>query len=101
MPFDPDVQIILDMIRLAGRPSFEELTPDEARQAYNASRAVLAPVPQPVAEARDMSCPGPHGDIPLRYYRPEGSEPAQVLPALMYFRTTPRAGTSPMRPAAW
>ena len=85
MPFDPDVQIILDMIRLAGRPPFEELTPAEARQAYTASRAVLAPEPQPVAGIRDLSCPGPHGDIPLRLYRPAGAEPDQVLPGLVYF----------------
>ncbi len=85
MTFDPDVQIILDMIRLAGRPPFEALTPDEARQAYMASRAVLAPEPQPVAETRDFSCPGPYGDIGLRYYRPTGTEPGQVLPALVYF----------------
>jgi acetyl esterase len=85
MTFDPDVQIILDMIRLAGRPPFETLTPDEARQAYTASRAVLAPEPQPVAETRDLACPGPHGDIPLRYYRPFGTEAGGVLPALVYF----------------
>ena len=85
MTFDPDVQIILDMIRIAGRPAFETLTPDEARQAYTASRAVLAPEPQPVAETRDLACPGPHGDIPLRYYRPFGTEAGGVLPALVYF----------------
>lgn len=85
MTLDPDVQIILDMIRLAGRPPFDELTPDEARQAYTASRAVLTPDPQDVAEVRDLSCPGPHGDIPLRSYRPAGSTAEQVLPLLMYF----------------
>ena len=47
MNFDPDVQIILDMIRLAGRPAFDALTPDEARQAYMASREVLGPEPDP------------------------------------------------------
>lgn len=85
MPFDPDVQIILDMIRLAGRPPFEELTPEEARQAYTASRTVLAPEPQQVAEVHDLSCPGPHGEIRLRAYRPIGSQLGQVLPALLYF----------------
>ena len=85
MTFDPDVEIILDMIRIAGRPPFETLTPDEARQAFTASRAVLAPDPQPVAEARDLACPGPHGDIALRLYRPTGTEPDQTLPALVYF----------------
>ena len=85
MTLDPDVQIILDMIRLAGRPPFEALTPDEARQAYMASRAVLAPEPQPVAETRDLACPGPHGDVPLRYYRPTGTQAGDVLPAMVYF----------------
>jgi len=85
MTFDPDVQIILDMMRIAGRPPFEALTPDEARQAYTASRALLAPEPQPVAETRDLACPGPGGDIALRFYRPAGTEPGQVLPALVYF----------------
>jgi acetyl esterase len=85
MPFDSDVQIILDMMRLAGRPPFEELTPAEARQAYAASRAVLSPDPRPVADTRDLSCPGLHGDIPLRFYRPAGSTPDQVLPLLVYF----------------
>lgn len=85
MPFDPDVGIILDMMRLAGRPPFEALTPAEARQAYTASRAVLAPEPQPVAEVRDISCPGPHGEIGLRCYRPIGAQPGQVLPLLIYF----------------
>lgn len=85
MTYDPDVQIILDMIRLANRPSFDELTPDEARQAYTASRAVLAPEPQAVASVRDLSCPGPHGDIAVRSYRPIGSAPDQALPLLVYF----------------
>jgi acetyl esterase len=85
MTFDPDVQIILDMIRLAGRPPFEALTPDEARQAYIASRAVLGPEPQPVAVSRELSCPGPHGAIRLRLYRPAGAEAGQVLPAMVYY----------------
>ena len=42
MAIDPDTQAVLDMIRLAGRPPFETLTPDEARQAYAASRKMLA-----------------------------------------------------------
>jgi acetyl esterase len=85
MTFDPDVLTILDMIRLAGRPPFEELTPDQAREAYIASRSVLAPEPQPVAEVRDLSCPGPLGPIKLRLYRPAGSKPDQILPCLVFF----------------
>jgi acetyl esterase len=84
MPLDPDTQIVLDMIRMAGRPPFETLTPTEARQAYAASRKILQPPAQDVAEARDIVIPGPLGDIPLRLYRPIGTEPTDRLPALVY-----------------
>ena len=55
MAIDPDTQAVLDMIRLAGRPPFETLTPDEARQAYAASRKMLQPPPEDVAESRDTT----------------------------------------------
>lgn len=85
MPLDPDAQLVLDMMRAAGRPAFETLSPAEARQAYAASRKVLQPEPEPVAEVRDASVPGPHGAVPVRLYRPRGSEAGDVLPALVYY----------------
>ena len=85
MPLDPDAQLVLDMMRAAGRPAFETLTPAEARQAYSNSRAVLQPEPEPVAELRNATAPGPHGEIPVRLYRPIGAEPADILPALIYY----------------
>ena len=85
MILDPDAQLVLDMIRAAGRPPFEALTPPEARQAYINSRKVLQPAAQPVAESRDTVAPGSYGDIPVRLYRPEGSAAADQLPALIYY----------------
>jgi acetyl esterase len=85
MPLDPDAQIVLQMVRAAGRPPFEQLTPAEAREAYAASRKVLQPTPEDVAETVDRTAPGPHGAIPLRLYRPIGTEATDVLPALVYF----------------
>ena len=70
MALDPDTQPVLDLIRLAGRPPFETLTPDEARQAYAASRKMLQPPPEDVAESRDRTVPGPLGPIAIRLYRP-------------------------------
>ena len=32
-------------------------------------RVLSAPPPIPVAELRDLTCPGPHGAISLRHYR--------------------------------
>lgn len=85
MPLDPDAQLVIDMIRAAGRPPFETLTPAEARQAYSNSRKVLQPPLEDVAETRDLTAPGPAGDIPLRSYRGLGTDPAEKLPALVYF----------------
>src|SRR5215469_8894920 len=85
MPLDPDAETLHAMIRAAGRPPFETLTPEQARQAFNAGRKVTAPEPQEVAEVRDLTCPGPHGEIKLRAYRPRGSAVDEVLPALIYF----------------
>jgi acetyl esterase len=85
MPLDPDAETLLAMIRAAGRPPFETLTPEEARHAFRAGRAVTAPEPQEVAEVRDLACPGPLGEIRLRAYRPLGTAAGDVLPALIYF----------------
>jgi acetyl esterase len=85
MAIDPDTQAVLNMIRLAGRPPFEALTPAEAREAMLASRKILAPEPEEVAECRDTSVPGPLGPIGVRLYRPLGTEATDVLPALVFF----------------
>jgi acetyl esterase len=85
MPLDPDAETLLHMMRAAGRPPMETLSPDEARQAFKAGRALTQPDPQDVAEVRDLSCPGPHGAIPLRAYRPIGTKADDVLPALVYY----------------
>jgi len=82
---DPDAQRILDLIREAGRPPYETLTPQEAREVYRAGRRILQPDPQKVAEMRDLEAPAPHGTIPLRLYRGIGTERGTVLPALIYF----------------
>ena len=85
MPLDPDTETLLAMIRAAGRPAMETLSPEEARQAFTAGRKVTAPEAQEVAEVRDLACPGPHGEIRLRAYRPRGTAADEVLPALIYF----------------
>ncbi len=85
MPLDPDAQLVLDMMRAAGRPPFEQLSPAEAREAYSNSRKILQPELEPVAESRDATAPGPHGDIPVRLYRPRDTAASDVLPVLIYY----------------
>ena len=85
MSLDPDAETLLAMIRAAGRPPFETMSPEEARDAFMAGRTATQPLPQDVAEVRDLSCPGPLGDIKLRAYRPLGTAAQDILPVLIYF----------------
>jgi acetyl esterase len=82
---DPDAQRVLDLIREAGRPPYETLTPNEAREFYRAGRRILQPDPPEVAEVRNLRAAGAQGDIPLRLYRGIGTERGAALPALVYF----------------
>lgn len=86
MTLDPDAAQVLELIRTAGRPPVEALSPDEARASYRATREAVAPEPVSVAEVRDLAAEGPHGPIPLRLYRPHGAAgTGGGVPALVYF----------------
>jgi len=78
-----DAERLIDLIRAAGRPPFESLSPAEARTAYAASRHVLQPAPDEVAEVTGTAIPGPGGPLPLRLYRGAGT-PDGLLPCLVY-----------------
>ena len=81
----PDAQQVCDLIVASGRPPIETLTPPQAREAYLASRRVLQPDPEAVAEVLALEAPGPAGPIPLRLYRGQGADKEQPQPALVYF----------------
>ena len=80
---DPGAAAVLEMIRLTGAPPLETLPPAEARIASAKSRRALNPDPPEVTEIRRLAAEGPHGEIPMRYYRhgPAG----EARPALVYF----------------
>ena len=82
---DASAAQVLALVRLANRPSYETLSPAEARQMYRDARSAVSPDPPEVASVRDLSAPGPGGEIPLRLYRGAGTDPAAALPVLMFF----------------
>jgi acetyl esterase len=82
---NPQARQVCDLIVASGRPPIETLTPKEARAAYLASRFVLQPDPEEVAEVRDLVAAGPAGPIALRLYRGKGGDATQALPALVFF----------------
>jgi acetyl esterase len=82
---DPDAQRVCELIIASGRPPIETLTPDEARTVFLASKPILQPDPEPVAELRDLAADGPAGAIPLRLYRGQSAAGGKAQPVLVYF----------------
>jgi acetyl esterase len=81
----PDAQKVCDLIIASGRPPIETLTPPEARFAYLASRPILQPDPEAVAEVLALEAAGPAGPVPLRFYRGQSVPKDRPQPALIYF----------------
>jgi acetyl esterase len=85
MALDRQAKTFLDQVAAAGRPSYHTLPAAEARREYRQTRQYVQPPKPEVASVADLSIPGPHGEIPIRYYRPMLSESGEVLPVLVYF----------------
>jgi acetyl esterase len=81
----PEAQKVCDLIVSSGRPPIETMSPPQARAVYLASKPILQPDPEPVAELTELAATGPAGPIRLRLYRgrPAGQNTAQ--PVLVYF----------------
>lgn len=81
----PQAQAFIDLLLQRSVPPTHTLSPVDARAFYRERRSVTQPSPGEVAEVRELSAPGPHGAIPLRLYRPLGTQRADVLPVLVYY----------------
>jgi len=82
---DPQAQALIDLMISKGIPPVQQLTPQEARKAYLERRYFSQPDPEPVQGLENLSVPGPGGSIPVRTYRPIGTDASSVLPVLIYF----------------
>jgi acetyl esterase len=79
----PDVRLFLDYLNNLPGPRSHEVGPNEARVMMIASRHVAdAPVGE-LAVIRDLACPGPGGEIPLRLY--DARESREPGPLLLFF----------------
>jgi acetyl esterase len=82
---DPDAERVLFLIRAAGRPPYDTLTPAEAREASARGRQVVQPDPPQLDEIKDFDIPGPAGAIPARLYRASAANRGATQPVLIYF----------------
>ena len=85
MNVEEDVQRLLELIKQAGRPALDSLSPPEARLAYAEGRSIMQPDPEDVAASRDFTIPGLGGPIPVRLYRGIGTDASAALPCLVFF----------------
>ncbi len=81
----PQARALLDLMIERGVPPTHTLAPDEARRLYRERRSYTQPARPEVAAVRELRATGPHGEIPLRLYRPLGSAASEVLPVLVYY----------------
>lgn len=75
-----DVKAFLEMLASVGGPKIAEMTLEQARASYLALHGMADRPARDLAVIRDLSCPGPDGPIPLRFYDArESREPGPVI----------------------
>ena len=74
MPLDPQVKVLVDMMK---DMSFSGLSPDEARKQTNAMRASRTVNPEVVAKVEDRKIPGPARSIAVASIRPRAKAPSR------------------------
>jgi acetyl esterase len=81
----PQAKALLALIEQAGLPPTHTLSPGDARHYYRERRSYTQPAPCDVASVSELQADGPAGPIPIRLFRPLGSEADAALPLLVYF----------------
>jgi acetyl esterase len=79
----PDVRAFLDFLNALPGPKSHEAGLAEAREMLLKSRHVADLPVESLAVIKDLSCPGPAGEIPLRLY--DARETREAGPLLLFF----------------
>ena len=79
----PDVAGFLGFLNSIEGPQMHELPTAEARLAYLAMVPVAEADPRELAVIKDLTCPGPAGAIPLRFY--DARETRAPGPVILFF----------------
>ncbi|MFM0336619.1 alpha/beta hydrolase [Paraburkholderia fungorum] len=86
MPLNPKLEQVLDMIARAKRPSYHELTAQQARASYEKSAPILEIASAPMFAIEDLQLPARDGAaIRARLYQPVEPSWAEPAPALVYY----------------
>lgn len=79
---DPQAGALLAQMEADGVPGIAEMSVPRARFFIEKAFTEMAPNPDPMAEVRDFTVPGPAGSLPVRLYKPEENG---ILPLVVYF----------------
>src|SRR5579859_730054 len=83
---DPDAAFVFKAFQDAGRPAYETLSAEEAREYYRQARLVTNPEPPELKSVTPLAIPAPHGEIPARIYTPKTLRQTNGLaPCLVFF----------------
>jgi acetyl esterase len=77
----PDMKAFLDMMAQVNGPKMVDMTLEEARDSYVKMHGIADRPARALPVIRDLACPGPAGEIPLRLYdvRETRDEPSPVI----------------------
>lgn len=79
----PDMKAFLDALAAMNGPKIADMTLEEARASYVALHAMADRPARDLAVIRDLSCPGPAGEVPLRLY--DARETREAGPVITFF----------------
>ncbi|HEY1370579.1 MAG TPA: alpha/beta hydrolase [Gaiellaceae bacterium] len=83
MPLDPQVEALLASWAVEGAVPIEELTPEQAREDFEATATTRFGPVEEVDEVEERAAPGPVAAIPVRVYRADAGD--EAAPAVVYF----------------
>ncbi|WP_126172638.1 alpha/beta hydrolase [Altericroceibacterium xinjiangense] len=78
-----DVRALLDLLGSLQRPELDEVPIEQVRQSMSAMQTMVERPARDLPVIRDLSCPGPAGDIPLRLYDAQ-AERREAGPLLLF-----------------
>ena len=85
MSVHPQVAVLLERVARSPVPPYHALPPMVARRVYHDTRSITSPVAPEMGAVSLMLVPGPAGPLPVRAYRPAGTNKGDVLPALVFY----------------
>ena len=83
MTLHPQADALLKQMEKDGVPDISEMSVSQARMFLETAFVGMVPNPEPMAEVRDFTVPGPAGRLPVRLYKPEGAD--ATPPLVVYF----------------